>query len=144
MQGPKFTPMTNEYTKRKITQALLNQLPDDKKIDIKNAMLSWWLDVRNEGGLRLSEYGYKIFTYLEIEKFEFVLDIKNTTIEDKAISHMSLMLDLTNKLPCPYYVGRRKPNEPYVAVYDSKIAMLIGLYGNIFEYLKYSKSRRYK
>jgi hypothetical protein len=52
------------------------------------------------------------------------------------------MLDLSLKLPCPYYIGRKKPTEPFIKIYDSKIAMMVNLYGDIYEYLRNSQIKR--
>ena len=112
--------MIRDSVKRRITKAILEQIPNCD-IDLDRAMKTFWLDIRNEGGLRLSDVGEQAFKVADIE---------------------NLMLDLSQKLPCPYYIGRKKPSEPYIKIYDSKIAMLINLYGDIYDYLRNSNIRR--
>lgn len=133
--------MIKESVKRKITKAILAQIPDSH-IDLNMAMKAFWLDIRNEGGLRLSDSGEKAFKVADIESFEFPFRLKRITDKDAIYSYQNLMLDLSQKLPCPYYIGRHKPNEPFIKIYDSKIAMMVNLYGDIYEYLRNSQIRR--
>ena len=50
-----------------------------------------------------------------------------------------IITDTSRKIDCPYFIGLNKnelgKSEPFIRLYDSKIAMLITLYGNIFEYM---------
>lgn len=133
--------MTKEPVKKKITKAILEQIPDSQ-IDLNMAMKTFWLDIRNEGGLRLSDTGEKAFKVADIENFEFPFRLKRITDKDAIYSYQNLMLDLSLKLPCPYFIGRHKPNEPFIKIYDSKIAMMINLYGDIYEYLRNSQIKR--
>jgi hypothetical protein len=132
--------MTRDSIKRRITKAVLEQIPGD--IELTMAMKSWWLDIRNEGGLRLSDVGNKAFAIADIENFEFPFRLKKSTDTESVYSYQNLMLDLSQKIPCPYYIGRHKPSEPFIRIYDSKIAVMINLYGDIYEYLRNSQIRR--
>lgn len=106
------------------------------------AMKMFWLDIRNEGGLRLTDMGDSFFKRADIESFEFPFRLQKITDKEPIYSYQNLMLDLSLKLPCPYYIGRHKPTEPYLTIYDSKIAMMINLYGDIYEYLRNSQLKR--
>jgi len=120
--------------KEKITEVVINELPDHLKIPHKDAMIAWWMNIRKEGGLRLTAGGDLAFRTAQIEFYEcaFFLDR-----EDPA---QKIILEMNKKLKCPYYLGVNKNNErqktPYIRLYDSKIAMLIELYGTVQEYLK--------
>jgi alanine racemase len=51
---------------------------------------------------------------------------------------LNYLLELNKKIKCPYYMGVNKLEKrsfPYIRFYDSKIAMMISLYGNVNEYL---------
>lgn len=133
--------MTRDSIKRRITKAILEQNAGSN-IDLEAAMKTFWLDIRNEGGLRLTDVGNSFFKQADIESFEFPFRLKRITDTEPIYSYQNLMLDLSLKVPCPYYIGRHKPSEPYLKIYDSKIAMMISLYGDIYEYLKNSKLRR--
>jgi hypothetical protein len=134
--------MTRDSVKRRITKAIIEQTGSEYSFDIDTAMRTFWLDIRNEGGLRLTDVGDSFFKRADIEAFEFPFRLKRITDKEPIYSYQNLMLDLSLKVPCPYYIGRHKPNEPFIKIYDSKIAMMINLYGDIYEYLRNSQIRR--
>jgi hypothetical protein len=41
-----------------LTEELLGLLPDEEKIPIEQAMVTWWFNLRENGGLRLTNTGY--------------------------------------------------------------------------------------
>jgi hypothetical protein len=132
--------MSNRVVKQRIVKAILEQLPEDKKILFENAMKVWWLNIRNDGGLRLSDVGVRAFIDADIEFFTFPFD--PTRVIDLDTSFTTFMLDLNSKLPCPYYIGVESKNKnPYIKIFDSKVAMMINLYGDIHDYLKNAKKR---
>jgi hypothetical protein len=133
--------MIRDTIKTRITKAILEQLPECK-LSPESALKTFWLDIRNEGGLRLSDNGDKAFTEAEIESFEFPFRLKKITDKEPIYSYQNLMLDLSLKVPCPYFIGRHKPTEPYIKIYDSKVAVMISLYGGIYEYLRNSQIKR--
>ena len=133
--------MTNKQSlKETITVAVLSQLPDVARITLKDALLTWWMNIRKEGGLRLSAVGDLAFRQAEIEYYEYPF---NLVID---VSIHSVMLELNKKIKCPYFLGVNKDtdkkNKPYIRLYDSKVAMMVSLYGNINEYLESVKVRK--
>jgi hypothetical protein len=128
--------MNNGLLKQKIVNAVLKQLPEQLRIPEDEAMISWWLNIRKDGGLRLSDVGDQVFKMAGIEFFEFPMD------PDTHESWVHVMIDLNNKVKCPYHITLISKKLPTIRIYDSKIAMMIGLYGNIFEYLKSIKNKR--
>lgn len=128
--------MSNGLLKQKIVNAVLKQLPEQLRIPEDDAMNSWWLNIRQEGGLRLSDMGDQVFRTADIEYFEFPM---NPSTHE---SWVHVMIDLNNKLKAPYYIALLSKKTPLIRIYDSKVAMMIGLYGNIFEYLKSIKNKR--
>ena len=55
------------------------------------------------------------------------------------------MLELNKKIKCPYYIVVKqegKDSQPYIRLYDSKIAMLVELYGDMVSYLNSIQTRR--
>lgn len=133
--------MTRDSIKRRITKAILEQT-SGSNIDLEAAMKTFWLDIRNEGGLRLTDVGDSYFKRADIESFEFPFRLQRITDKEPIYSYQNLMLDLSLKISCPYFIGRHKPSEPYLKIYDSKVAMMINLYGDIYEYLRHSHLRR--
>jgi len=127
--------MTSEPLKIRITRAVLEQLPENQQTDIETARKTWWLNIRKEGGLRLTDIGDMVFKIAEIEYFDFSLVDPN-----KKLRHtLQFAIDLDKKIPCPYYLVLKK--LPTIRIYDSKVAIMIGLYGNIFDYIDSTKRR---
>lgn len=136
--------MTKRLIKKQITAAVLKNLPDrlQDSQTVEEAMNKWWLNIRNEGGLRLSDLGDSMFRTAEIEFFDydiFSADQKNNQFASK--SWLNFVLELNNKIPCPYYIHKQN-GVAKIRIYDSKVAILISLHGNIFSYIKATKSRK--
>lgn len=132
--------MTKETAKHRITKAVLEQLPEESRIPLEEALKTWWYNIRKEGGLRLSNLGNFSFIMAEIEHFDLPFPTKK---DGQVINIHKFMLELNNKVPCPYYIhSSNKDKKPYIRVYDSKVAMLITLYGDIFDYVAATKRRK--
>ena len=119
-------------TKRIITEAVLAQLPDSQQ-SIEHIMSDWWMTGRQDG-LRLTAQGDAYFKLAEIEYFDCKMD------KIPAGTWYSFILEINRKIKCPYYLHvynkvDGKKGEPYVRIYDSKVAMMLGLYGDIHSYL---------
>ena len=115
-----------------ITKAVVDQI-EDNTWTFDTAMNKWWMNIRRDGGLRLSEIGDLSFRYAKIEFFTY-----DFFISPESSWHL-FILEMNNKIKCPYYIGVNKvekKTQPYIRIYDSKIAIMIGLYGNINDYLK--------
>lgn len=111
--------------KETITRAVLEM--QEFPITLEVALVSWWVNIRAVGGLRLSKHGYLSFQSAEIESW---------TVEMKDIrSAMSkrLLLDLDRKLQFPYYIDYKNKS---IVFYSSKEAMLAQLYGDIPTFVK--------
>lgn len=121
--------------KQKITEAVLAEIPKSHRIyhelPLEDVIFKWWFTGRQDG-LRLTDEGVIAFQLAEIEFYDynFVQDGK---------SYHSFILELNKKIKCPYYLGANKKDKSkslYIRLYDSKIAMMIGLYGTLKEYLE--------
>ena len=130
--------MTKPSVKELITKTVIEQIPSNVWT-FDEAMKKWWMTVRSDRGLRLTDMGDLSFRHAEIEFYEYDLTIA------KEQSLHATMLDLSKKLKCPYYLGARKETnkktQPYVRLYDSRVAVMVSLYGNIMDYLKSIKER---
>jgi len=125
--------------KEDITKILVDILEIDisqPKNSLDDLTFKWWATGRTGSGLRLTEEGNKAFTDAEIEFFEFPL-FKKGTDNMKANEFKTFTLRLGKRLNCPFYIGIKntKVASAYIRVYDSKIAMMIELYGSFTEYL---------
>ena len=114
-------------SKRQLTEEILKTIPDESRPTIETALKKWWVNLRDAGGLRLTDVGYEFLTDIgTFEKYQ----IPTPAIE----LNQSLLLALDKKLQFPYYI-KKKNKESYIAFFSSKEAMLIGLYGDIAQFL---------
>ncbi len=129
--------MSNVSVKQRITQAVLDQLvqtndPLDKIIN------EWWV-TKSSDGLRLSAIGDLQFRQAEIEFFDLPLEAVTQANWHKFI------MDCSKKIKCPYFIGVKKnppkKSQSYIRLYDSKIAMMVQLYGDLPSYLDSIRTR---
>lgn len=130
--------MTKKSYKEGLTETVLAQMKDGTwTYDI--AVKKWWMTVRSDRGLRLTEIGDLSFRMADIEFYDFDFSF------EKEVGMHSIILELSKKIKCPYYLGVKKSEgskgKPYIRLYDSRIAILVNLYGNISDYLKSIKER---
>ncbi len=133
--------MIRDSVKSRITQAVLDQLPEQSQLDLTIAAKSWWVNIRNDGGLRLTEVGKLYFALAEIEYFDLPLDYKKSITKNQTTWNAFLM-ELNHKLTCPYYLGKNIAGGAHIRLYDSKVAMMISLYGDVYDYVKSTKRRK--
>lgn len=128
--------MTSPKTaKQKITEVILAEMPEQqakiyRELPFDDLLFRWWFTGRQDG-LRLTDEGVVAFELAQIDYYDINLYIKN-------ISHYNFVLQLHKKIKCPYYLGVNKIDKTkkfYIRLYDSKIAMMVNLYGNIQDYL---------
>lgn len=100
------------------------------ELPIEDIIFKWWFTGRQEG-LRLTDEGVIAFQLADIEFYDH-------EFKQDGQSYHSFILELNKKIKCPYYLGVNKSNKFksfYIRLYDSKIAMMLGLYGDLKEYL---------
>lgn len=131
--------------KEKITEIIINQLPYGstfRVIPLDKTLMRWWATGRTSSSLRLTEEGKQAFDLAEIEFFDYPLfdekDFKKISKKDISGTEFTLKL---RKIDCPFYIGQKTQNfkSVYIRVYDSKVAMMIGLYGSFTDYLESKK-----
>jgi len=124
-----------------ITEAVLAELPENHSLDASadELMVRIWASGRQDG-LRLTEYGDFIFRMADIEYYQCDFKLRD------GISDHAYLLEINKKIKCPYYLGvnkiEGKKKQPYMRLYDSKIAMMIELYGDILTYLDSIKVKK--
>jgi hypothetical protein len=130
----KFIQMIKLSYKETITEIVVKQLPNGFEQTKDEAMTTWWFTGPHSDVLRLSERGDMHFRVAEIEFYQYEFTPKAES------SYHSYMIDLGKKMRCPYYLGvnkvEGKKSKPYIRLYDSKIAMMLSLYGDLDSYLK--------
>ena len=118
-----------------VTKAVQAQLPEilceERDTPVDKLLFKWWMTGRQEG-LRLTDYGDQSFRFAEIEFYQYELKAQPEK------QYHAYILELNKKIKCPYYMGVHKDGKksfPYIRFYDSKIAMMVSLYGNVNDYL---------
>ena len=114
--------------KLKLTQAVIDQLPEGHGMDIAVAMKIWWYNIRISGGLRLTELGY--FT------FKKIMDLESYSMEiDWETFDRMTILKLDRRLQMPYYIEVNKKIPKNIIFFGSREAMLARLYGDLNKFL---------
>jgi hypothetical protein len=129
--------------KDEITNLIYNNLPafsEFKKIPKEKIYIIWWVTGRSKSNLRLTELGNRAFEEVNVEYYEYPLFTEEELKEYKrnlTFSQFQLYFML-QKIECPFYIDlKKKPfASQYIRLYDSKVAMMIGLYGSFLEYVK--------
>lgn len=131
--------MNKRYKKYQLTAAIYDLLPSDKKLhlSIEKLVFKWFVTGRMGDGLRLTPEGMQAFDSTDIEYFEypFFKEGKNVRNYENFNIH-EFTLKVGKLVKCPFYLGATD-KVAYIKVYDSKIAMMISLYGgNLLDYIE--------
>jgi hypothetical protein len=112
-------------SKLELTTELVHHFSHAPTVD--HAMRTWWMNVRQGGGLRLSRSGYLTFCEaLEINSYEYELD-------PKVLTPGNLIL-LDRHLTCPYYLKLSRKDSCLI-LFGSREAMMAALYGDIKKFI---------
>ena len=115
--------------KQKLTQELLELLPEDQRITLAQAIPAWWYNIRKTGGMRLTGRGYTTFVeQLELEHYTY-------TIEDSLQFTHQNILAMDRKMQMPYYIHTVKRIPKQIIFFGSKEAVMINLYSNLQQFL---------
>jgi hypothetical protein len=113
--------------KLNLTKELVKILAFDNELNIDELYSEIWRNLRHDGGFRLTNKGYELFSeYLELEHYTVDLNVPSLSIK--------MLLDLDHKLKHPYYLHIYKHNVDLI-LFDSKEAMLANLYGDMKKFL---------
>jgi hypothetical protein len=117
-----------KYNKKEITKTiyeLIHTTSTNKEVD--QMMFKWWTSGRSGNGLRLTTEGMLAFRLAQVQLYEINLG---------KFFDYDTAWRLNKLMPCPFFISASTNPKPYTLyVYDSKIAMMITLYGSITEYL---------
>lgn len=134
--------MTYPKTKIEIVKLILSEAKDDpdfpwKDIPPDKLVFEWFVTARGGQGLRLTDLGMTAFERAEIAHYEF--DIKPPKMAAWGSDWGKYTATLDKKIKCPYYIGvklkDRGNKQPYIRLYDHKIAMMMTLYGDFQSYI---------
>lgn len=111
------------------TRQLVSQLPPGSWT-VDQARLAWWYNVRENGGMRLTSQGYKVFVKdLELEHYEFALP-KDFRFNQRTV------LALDRKLQTPYFLKKENHKLSKIIFFGSRDAVLANLYGDLEKFLE--------
>jgi hypothetical protein len=111
-----------------ITQKLVDLLPPDAWT-VDQARITWWYNIRDTGGMRLTKHGFDAFvTELDLEYYEY-------TIPDPEKFTQRTILALDRNLQMPYYMLREKTTYTKLYFFGSREAVLANLYGDLDRFL---------
>jgi len=115
--------------KKRLAEELVKQLDPDLGVTVKQAMHTWWFNIRKNGGMRLTGPGYDIFTeVLALARYEFA-------ITDPHSFNQRIILALDKKMQMPYYIQATKGIPKKIIFFGSKEAVMVNLYGNLQQFL---------
>jgi hypothetical protein len=114
--------------KLEIVARLINEIPEQHRESVDQAMVTWWANIRPEGGLRLTRHGYEILhNLLEMESWEFSIENPRNTLTKGVI------LDLDHKLQWPYFIDTKKKR---IVFFSSREALMATMYGDLRQWLE--------
>lgn len=115
--------------KLELTRRLVDQLPQGS-YTVEQARVTWWYNVREGGGMRLTPEGFNVFVkQLNIECYEF-------DISEKSKFSQRIILELDRRLQMPYYIKRERNRVHKLVFFGSREAVLANLYGDLEQFLK--------
>ena len=114
--------------KKKLTEELVQHLPEKFKIAVDEALPMWWYNLRAGGGMRLTKIGYETFTkILDLEYYEYA-------VEPFSINSR-MIIELDRKLQHPWFLVTHKQMPKSIVFFGSKEAMMANLYGDLKKFL---------
>lgn len=116
-------------SKEEITKKVLPLTDSTEISNFDYAMKTWWVNIRNTGGLCLTTLGDQMFAQAQIEHYDLIAGWTSFN------GNMAAALMLDRKMPCPYYLYFSN-KQKFVRVYDSRVAMMITLQGGVEKFLK--------
>ena len=127
--------MTNR--KLDIVQRLLPQIPDDARPTEHHAMVTWWANIREEGGMRLTRHGYDMLhKVLKLESWSLDLTDDDSKAFRSRIDKRTV-LHLDRKLTWPYYLDfNARKRTQRIVFFGSREAMMATMYGDINRWLE--------
>jgi hypothetical protein len=130
-------------TKIEIIKLILNEAKDDPDFSWKDTpadklVSDWFITGRSGSGLRLTDVGMTAFNKATIAHYDFEFTPPKTANNSVNWAKYTLILD--KKVKCPYYIGikllDKGKKQPYIRVYDHKIAMMMTLFGDFTSYIE--------
>lgn len=115
--------------KRRLTEELIDLLPEDQRTNLTTTIHAWWFNTRRNGGLRLTAVGYDTFVKeLDLEHYSYAID-------NPLLINQQTFLKLDRKMQMPYYIQAVKGIPKQIVFFGSREAVMVNLYGNLQQFL---------
>jgi len=120
-----------------IVQRLLADIPVQYKESESQAMITWWANIRRDGGFRLTQHGYAIMhDVLKLESWVLDLSDGNDIQSSRSRITKKIILDLDRKLEWPYYLDfNTRKKRRRIIFFGSREAMMAAMYGDLEQWL---------
>lgn len=105
---------------------MIKTFPEKSQYDIRTALIKWWINSTKNGGLRLTNAGFKILTNMNYDNYSFKINNLSTT--------RNLIL-MDQNFESPYYINGLGTSSNLV-MFGSKEAAMIKLYGDFHSFMK--------
>ena len=114
-----------------------DDIPEHQRETVEQAMITWWTNIRRDGGMRLTTHGYQILhDVLKIESWQLDLSDQEKNGAWRARIDKRMILDLDRRLEWPYYLdfnARKKTRR--IVFFGSREAMMATMYGDLKKWL---------
>ena len=119
--------------KLSITVGLLDRVPESRREVLDQALITWWANIRPQGGLRLTHHGYEMLhDVLNMESW--ALDLSDSPHRARLDKRIILALD--RKLQWPYYLDfNSRSKTRRIVFFGSREAMMATMYGDLEQWL---------
>jgi hypothetical protein len=114
--------------KKKLTETLVDLIDPELGITVEHAYKTWWHNLRNKGGMRLTTNGLDAFTnLLKLEHYEYRIDPFDL--------NSKIIIAMDRRLQQPYYIVTKKKIPVQIIFFGSKEAIMANLYGDIRKFI---------
>jgi len=112
-----------------LTHKFVNELPAEHAITEDKAKATWWYNIRQTGGMRLTPIGFKALSeHLHLPSYPYKLT-------DPTLFNQKTVLKLDRLLQHPYYIVIEKKIPVSLLFFSSQEAMLVNLYGSLNKFI---------
>ena len=113
--------------RRLLTEKLILDLDLDSKYKKDEAMALWWWDARPQGGLRLTDLGFEVFSnQAKLPHWNF--DMPNEVLIPKNL------LTLDRFMSCAYFI-RRRGRQHQLSLFGNQQSVMASLYGDLNSFI---------
>jgi hypothetical protein len=111
-----------------VTKKLLEEITSP--MTLEEAMATWWVNLRQSGGLRLTRSGFDYLVDNKIQCYNF-------DISTGLVSKPSTLLLLDRKLDCAYYFVPVDRNTSRLSMFGERSSIMASLHSDMSSFVKY-------